>query len=370
MKTINHIAVIGGGVSGLALAIFARKQGIKVTIFEKQSTFSTIGAGVTLWPNGSFVLEKLCGLSKFTKYAGKPSLIRQLDGHDKVVSEFDISKLNSLCGLPTFSILRRDLIYVLVQELKALKARVYFGRKVGIDDVLKLQDQFDLVVGCEGRMSSPVREVLYQRTVTPKYQGFINIIGISQCRLSQGHDIIQDYRSCNNRFGIVPINKQLCYWAAAWPCEMDRARAESSWQKEMHQRFNQWPKNVQQALNYSEAGSVKHIFVHDMDSQPFWHYKNLIMIGDAAHAALPTSGQGACQALEDAWHLSQVLKSDKALDEVLKDFYNLRISKVSHAQNIGKQVARQIFFNKESVKSSGIGVSATQLSELYMQGLG
>lgn len=77
----------------------------------------------------------------------------------------------------------------------------------------------------------------------------------------------------------------------------------------MHQHFAHWPNDIKKVLGCSEESTVKRIFVHDIDPLPYWHNKNLLMIGDAAHASLPTSGQGACQALEDAWHLSKLLSS-------------------------------------------------------------
>src|SRR2546427_6898604 len=52
-----------------------------------------------------------------------------------------------------------------------------------------------------------------------------------------------------------------------------------------------------------------------------WSRANVLLIGDAAHAPLPTSGQGACQALEDAWHLARCIGGgDGCLEEGLLRF--------------------------------------------------
>jgi FAD-dependent urate hydroxylase len=54
---------------------------------------------------------------------------------------------------------------------------------------------------------------------------------------------------------------------------------------------------------------VKLIPVHDVDPVACWHRANLLMPGDAAHASLPTSGQGASQAwtTPGIWHLPRCL---------------------------------------------------------------
>ncbi|WP_350670982.1 HAD-IA family hydrolase, partial [Pseudoalteromonas sp. CAL494-MNA-CIBAN-0108] len=81
------------------------------------------------------------------------------------------------------------------------------------------------------------------------YQGFINVIGISEIDLTPFEQTIHDFRDNNERFGIVPVANQHCYWAAAWPSELDKTKSMEQWFEEMHERFQDWPKKVQQVLN-------------------------------------------------------------------------------------------------------------------------
>ncbi|TMP75019.1 FAD-dependent monooxygenase [Pseudoalteromonas sp. S1608] len=369
MSKVNHIAIIGAGVAGLAFAIFARKQGIKVTIYERNSHFSSIGAGVTLWPNAMFVIKQMGLINKFSQLGGQPSFMRQFSRADTQHAEFDIKALNSTSGFPTITILRRDLISILARELKSLSATIHFNRSINTEDIHQLKKQFDLVIGCDGRMHSAARELLYHNTVLPKYQGFINIIGISKMDLAAFNQSIHDYRNKTERFGIVPVANNFCYWAAAWPSKIDKTKQIDDWYNEMRLRFKNWPEKIQTVFNYSEQNSIKQLFVHDLDPLPYWHNENLLIIGDAAHAPLPTSGQGASQALEDVWHLSQILNKGEQLETVLKRFYETRINKTTTAQQIGRQVAKQIFTQQPSQDSATPEISVTQLSQLYMQGL-
>ena len=55
----NFIAIIGAGISGLALGILLQKNKIPCVIFEKADKVSEQGAGISISPNGLAVLNKL-----------------------------------------------------------------------------------------------------------------------------------------------------------------------------------------------------------------------------------------------------------------------------------------------------------------------
>ncbi|GAA0512192.1 hypothetical protein GCM10009414_22260 [Tatumella terrea] len=97
-----------------------------------------------------------------------------------------------------------------------------------------------------------------------------------------------------------------------------------------------------------------------------------VIIGDAAHASLPTSGQGACQALEDAWHLSLILKTEDEPETALQRFYQQRNLKTSAAQRVGRELAGK-FFTESSAQPEPLlpatHISASELSRFWMQGL-
>ena len=63
----NHIAIIGGGIAGLALGIMLKKNNIPNVIFERSSNVSENGAGISISPNGKFILEKFEVLDELKK---------------------------------------------------------------------------------------------------------------------------------------------------------------------------------------------------------------------------------------------------------------------------------------------------------------
>ncbi len=369
MNSTNRIAIVGAGVAGMALAILATKKGYQVSLYERDSKVSSIGAGVTLWPNAIFVLQQM-GLEKeIQRIGGRPRYMRQFDQYGTQRGEFDIDEVNVLSGFPSVTILRRDLMSILASALDRLGGEIHFDRSMKAQDIGGLKHDFDLVVGADGRMNSVVRKTLYTEDVHPRYQGFVNIIGVSQLKEGVLDNVIHDFCGPGERFGIVPVKAGLCFWAGAWSANFDKERPVSAWYDELHRRFISWPDPVRNILKSYNRASLNRIFVHDLDPLPYWSQENVVIIGDAAHAPLPTSGQGACQALEDAWYLVRLLEEKDELESVLTDFYQQRIAKTSAAQTVGRQLAQSIFGGHSEPQSSASGISAEQLSEFWMQGL-
>ncbi|WP_438464505.1 FAD-dependent monooxygenase [Marinomonas sp. PE14-40] len=387
-KAVKHIAIVGAGIAGLALAILAIKKGYQVSVYEANTGIKTMGAGITLWPNAMFVTQKL-GLDKAVlEKGGLPALMQQYDKEGQLKAELDIKEVNTLCGFSSVSIFRRDLMAILENKLVALGGSIRFSSAIKAQDIETIARDVDLVVGADGRMRSVVRQHLFNDSVAPNYQGFVNIIGTAQLETHALEEAIQDYRGDAERFGIVSVKGGRCYWAAAWSTQLDRERPLSEWYEEMHERFQDWPDSVKTILRHYEPASLNRILVHDIAPLSYWHKGNVLIIGDAAHAPLPTSGQGACQALEDAWHLVNLLNEHNAqdseqagktnnLEEALNQFYQSRIDKTTAAQNVGRRLASRIFSSSVEASAStktdpsqlGASVSANQLREFWMQGL-
>ena len=85
-------------------------------------------------------------------------------------------------------------------------------------------------------MNSVVRKAIYPHQQLSQFQGFVNVIGISPCD-NRYSDAITEFRENKQRFGLVPVANNLCYWAGAWPCVKDIERSQESWFDEMHTRF-------------------------------------------------------------------------------------------------------------------------------------
>src|SRR5690606_36036854 len=64
--------------------------------------------------------------------------------------------------------------------------------------------------------------------------------------------------------------------------------------------------------------------IHDLPSLPAWHRGRVVLMGDAAHAVSPSSGQGASLALEDAIVLAKCLRDVTPVESALARYEALR----------------------------------------------
>lgn len=336
-----HILILGAGIAGAACALTLQRQGHRITVLERQQEPDTMGGGVVLWPNASRVLEQMGLLAAVAAKGGTPMQMRWLNRHGELLNALDIGQLDHAMGQASHAILRRDLQAILLDQLQELGVEVQYGRQVvslshAADQQARvhLLDgqvlQADLVLGAEGRMRSSARQFVLGADHPPRYQGFLNWVGITQIPADQpplfDAMAIHDYWGQGLRFGIVPVSSHRFYWAGAQTALAPPQSAPPDLQAHLLDLFGGWPDPVRRVVQHSQPQAIRQIAIHDHDPLDCWHRSNVLLVGDAAHAALPTSGQGACQALEDAYHLAQCLQ-DNDLQTALPAFTARRLAK-------------------------------------------
>jgi len=349
-----EIGILGGGIAGLSVALALRKQGYNPRVYERRAAPATMGAGVTLWPNASFVLEELGLLQDIEAIGGRPQAMRRQDAAGNALGGLDIGLLDRTMGYPTYTVLRRHLQELLLDHAARAGIPVEFGRRavaIELDAHGRAVAHFengasirpDLLIGADGRMESVARKFVAGDN-TPIYQGFVNWIGVAQGPHALVDDIsIQDFWGAGERFGCVAIRPDLVYWAAAQARPLHEATPTADMRKEVEDLFAGWPEPVSGIIRATPENAIRLIAVHDLEPLHTWSRANVLLVGDAAHAPLPTSGQGACQALEDAWHLARCLDARGGLDDVFQAFARIRAPKTARLAEQGRAFARGLF---------------------------
>ncbi len=384
-----EIGILGGGIAGLSVALALHKRGYSPRVYERRPEPATMGAGVTLWPNAGFVLEELGLLQDIAAAGGRPVAMRRQDAEGNALGGIDIALLDQTMGYPTHTILRRDLQAVLLDHVTQAGIPVEFAHRamaIDLDASGKAVARFengvsicpDLLIGADGRMDSVARRFVAGDN-TPVYQGFVNWVGVAQRESALVDDIeIQDYWGSGERFGCVAVRPGLVYWAAAQVRPLPGAAPSSDMRKEVEDLFAAWPEQVARIIRATPVHAIRLIAVHDLEPLHTWNRANVLLVGDAAHAPLPTSGQGACQALEDAWHLARCLDGTNAdLNEALRRFAEIRAPKTTKLTEQGRVFARGLFatdpetcrIRNERAKSSDPLRDVQALAAGWSQGL-
>jgi 2-polyprenyl-6-methoxyphenol hydroxylase-like FAD-dependent oxidoreductase len=204
----------------------------------------------------------------------------------------------------------------------------------------------DIIIGADGRMNSLARMYVNEDN-SPIYQGFVNWIGVFETDTEFFSKLsVSDYWGVGERFGIVPISKTKAYWAGGVIAENTGERISEMYKPELNTLFSHWSGLIHKVINETPLSHINKVYVHDHDPIDCWHKDNVILLGDAAHSPLPTSGQGACQALEDAWHLTNCLiENSKDIIKAFTQFTSLRVDKTSGITIGGRHLAASIFNN-------------------------
>ncbi|WP_369618665.1 FAD-dependent oxidoreductase [Flavobacterium sp. CFS9] len=330
-----HIAIIGAGIGGVALAVACLHRGIPFTLYERDTNFDarSQGYGLTL-QQASKAIEGFGIFSLEEKVISTRHLVHTPEG--KVIGEWGIRK-----WIPsdTKTAPKRTNIHIARQYLRSALLKqlgknnvVQWGHQ--LIDFTESEDQSislnfevngeiknakaDLVVGADG-IRSTVRKLLIGDEVTPlRYLGCIVILGICPLNAFETTDTslldsatVFQTANGNERIYMMPYTEDSIMWQLSFPMSEDDAKILSlqgpKALKEEACRRTQWHAPIPQILSATLEAQISGYPVYDRELlRPELLAKNKLatLIGDAAHPMSPFKGQGANQALLDALSLA------------------------------------------------------------------
>ncbi|KAL1410679.1 hypothetical protein Q8F55_004698 [Vanrija albida] len=336
-----HVAVVGGGLGGMATAVALRRAGHKVSIYERRDFKVEVGASISCAANGGKWLREWGVDVK----RGKPVELMKLVMRDwdtgKILNQYDLDHYEQDWGIPYYMFHRVDMHEMLLEAATSAEgedepATVVVDHIASSVDYDKGEVTFengnvvkaDVIIGADGIRSVVRREIgvipqmksanqtCYRVNVRRTDIDKLNLMkdavdpaiqfwgGYPKGELSRYYKIVMSPCSGGD------IVSFYCFM----PTEMTNHTQEGF-------VFAEVPVSDVMAGDYSRLDPVcQDLIKHSVDRMPWrlyvhqpyptWHNGKVCLVGDAAHPMMPHQSQGACTAIEDAAALGLIFSKD------------------------------------------------------------
>lgn len=370
----ESITIIGAGIGGLTTALTLQQKGLRPVIYESAPEIRPVGAGIIMASNAMQVFRQL-GIHEKIENAGyRVSQVKITDEKLRTLSAMDLSRYENTYGVHNVAIHRADLQKILAGEIGSdhihLSKRLTHIRE---DETYTLTFKdgstvhSEVVIGADG-IRSVVREQLLgpgeiRDTGQRCWRGVVNM----ELPARYAHEANEAWGK-GKRFGFVKINARQVYWYA-----VVNARLVKQNDMPLADLFREFHPDIIRII----AGTPEeNLFFSDIiDLKPIyqWHRRNACLIGDAAHATTPNMGQGACQAVEDAYTIGKLLQPGKSMETVFAGYEKARIKKahtiVNRSWKMGQMAHWEnpvaAWFRNTLMKSIPSPVSEKQLGKVF-----
>lgn len=299
--------VVGGGIAGLASAAALTRAGWPTTVLEQAPEFGEVGAGLGVTVNGMAVMDAL-GVGDNARAAGHQVKTAGFqDSHGRWILRIPEGKEDP--DTAVLAIHRQRLHAAVLSAAHrarlvtdAMVTSVDTGAAGGDPATVTWRDKSgehtdsaDLVVAADG-VRSVVRGQLFPQARL-KYGG-----STSWRAIIEDTDRIDDrliaFWGWGAEFGALRVSATEVYWYGYF-----RAPAGTTFDDELaaaRRHFSGWPARVTDVIDGTRSEQLmRHDVYHLPGGLPSYNRGRVVLVGDAAHAALPTMGQGAASALED-----------------------------------------------------------------------
>jgi salicylate hydroxylase len=343
-----QIAIIGGGIGGMAAAAFLDRAGLSSKVYEQASAIKEVGAGLVVAPNAARMLRHLGVLDELKKRAVQLETgweFRRWEDGTVLSAENLTTECKRLYGEHTYTAHRADLLEIIKSAVPA--GTIELGKRcveVSLDGgrpTVRFEDgeviHPDILIGADG-IHSIVRPLVAEpgpakysgmcayRALVPadKAPGFARRPA-QTLWIGPGHHLVHYPVSGGKFVNVVAFGPAGTDTTESWTA--------TTTVEEFLAEFAGWDPRLQQLIAAAETPGRWAL----LDRAPLDHWSTgpATLLGDAAHPMFPFFAQGAAQSIEDAALLALCLSEDLADPEAaLRKYESLRIPRTTRLQEI------------------------------------
>jgi salicylate hydroxylase len=350
-----RVAIVGGGLGGLAAALYLREAGIEATVYEQAGELREVGAGIVVAPNMVRLLARVGLADRLAEFAvGLEAAweFRRWENGRVLSSQPMGEECERLYGANCYVAHRADLLAMFRRALPPEAVRLDRGCVSVVQDRgdarIVLADgagresavTADVVIGADG-IHSAVRPTIvpegparfsglcaYRCLVPARDAPDMALRPVQTLWLGPGRHLVHYPISGGRLINMVAIVPAGDWRVESWTADGDVAALAAE--------FATWDERVRRLV--ACATETKRWALYDRTPLERWGAGRVTLLGDAAHAMLPFFGQGACQAVEDAAVLAACLRtaSRDEVPDALRRYEDVRRPRATQVQDMSR----------------------------------
>ena len=373
--------VIGAGIGGLAAALSLLRHGQRVRVYEQVPELAEVGAGLSITPNAGKALVHL-GLGDALAAMGStpPAGAIKHFATGETLVKLAQDRSREMYGQPLYHVHRADLHAALIAAIEQLDSECITcgktlaaleSRSDGVSVAFAEggSDSADWLVGADG-IRSTVRVALFGDD-RPNFTGYVAWRGLVPGELATPE--LLDPPLCmtvgpRRMLMRYPLRRRtLINYVAlarreAW---MEEGWSVRSTLDEVLAEFADFEPTSRRLLELTPPDRLFKWGIFDRDPLPTWTRGRATLLGDAAHAMPPFTGQGAVLALEDAVVLGRAAGVSDDPDDALQRYQRARHPRATAGLAMSRSRAELYFADEPAEQIRALGQGMAELRTLY-----
>lgn len=363
-----QVLIAGAGIAGLSLVRALRGLDARIDLVERSPSFSAVGAGIVIHPNG---MDALAQLGFADQVISTGNILRQMElNRGSSTVQIPLAEVWSGATYPTVSIFRPELHTILAGDLWLHGADCVscsMGRRVvSIADsadrpVATFEDgatqAYDLIVAADG-VHSAIRRSLFPDSVAMSTH-LLYFRFPAKKVINLGSDTWQTFERIDASYGYIPIGPDRIHCFVQVRAELAPER-DVSVEDLVREKFCPWDNNL--GISFEARVGPVHAGLAYMVRPVNWGRGGCVFLGDAAHAVSPTLSEGGSLAIEDAVALGSALKTEATIAKAIQTFREARNERIRWAH---RMALSQVNANRRA-RPEGHGSSAIAVNHLRL----
>ncbi|KAI1739628.1 FAD dependent oxidoreductase [Xylaria scruposa] len=371
MSFTDDVAIIGGGLAGMAAALALHELSIKCAVYEMRDTNAappTSSGALMLSPNSLRILDRFGLYSKIKELSYAFEYVYYKDADERTIDQYPLGGDRAF-GYKALRVYRQDLLDVLYAACFERKIPIHFSKKFAevIDEsethvTFRFTDgtseTASLLIGSDG-IHSKLRDYVAPG-VQKKFVGLAALtweVPTEQLRIPEE----KDYKfpvtilTANGAFVLAPQKPDGSAMLAGTQIALEE-RDREGWSQLLADKeglvklatanIQVWPdiaKSGMENINHEMMNMWPFYTISQLSNWTSQKHQRVVILGDAAHAIPPTTGQGASQAFEDVVSLAMLLsalKENTSLkwEEALQFWQKIRQDRINDLLVLTKQL--------------------------------